>query len=397
MDEGVGPTIGERIAQLRGTSMNARELAGAAGVAVDLIRKLEQGRRHTVSIGTVQRIARALDVDAADLLSAPRNLPDPGGLSGAIAIRRALTPVDDLIGDEPDLEPITLDVARLAVTNGWGAHRAGRYELLGYILPTAIGQLRTTVRQAPTAEALDLAAQIHQIAACTLVPLGYVDAAHLALREALTLAAAGSDPLRAPALRGTLSWVLLTQGRYAESHRLAAATAAALALTGGSALPLWSLYGSLLLTGAAAVARAGDRPAAGQLLDEATQVADRTGNRNDYELAFGPDQVLMQTVDVEVASGNYAAGLTAAEEMPKGAALPVAARARHLSDIALAHVRLGHDGEALEALLAMERIAPTWTRYQSQARQIVHELRERAANPRHLTNLAWRLGIVARA
>jgi transcriptional regulator with XRE-family HTH domain len=397
MDEGVGPTIGERIAQLRGTSMNPKELGAASGVAVDVIRRLEQGRRHTVSIGTVQRLARALDVDAADLLSATRSLPDPGELSGAVAIRRALTRVDDLIGDEPDFDPITLDVARLAVTNGWGACRAGRYELLGYLLPTAIGQLRATVRQAPTAEAFDLAAQIHQIAAYTLVPLGYADAAHLALREALTLAAGGSDPLRAPALRGTLAWVLLTQGRFAESHRLAAATAAALGTSVGSELPLWSLYGSLLLTGANAIARAGDRPAAVKLLDEATEVAGRTGNRNDYELAFGPDQVLMQAVDVDVVSGNYAAALATAEEMPKGPALPVAARARHLSDVAMAHVRLGHDSEALEALLAMERIAPTWTRYQTQPRQIVHELRERAANPRHLTNLAWRLGLVTRA
>lgn len=44
--------------------------------------------------------------------------------------------------------------------------------------------------------------------------------------------------------------------------------------------------------------------------------------------------------------------------MPPDAALPVAARARHLSDLALAHTRLGHDGAALDTLLGMEALAP---------------------------------------
>jgi transcriptional regulator with XRE-family HTH domain len=399
VDEGIGPTIGQRIAQLRGARMTQTALAGAAGVSVDLIRKLEQGRRHTVSIGSLQRIARALDVDAADLLSKTRTLPDPGEHSGAVAIRRALTNVDDLIGDEPDGEPLTLDEARRAVTYGWGAYWAGRYEQLGQLLPGAIGQLRATAHEASTAdraEALDLAAQIHQLAASTLVHLGYADVAHHALREALTLAATGSDPLRASALRCSLAWLLLTQGRFVESHRLATATAATLAPTGESELPLWSLYGSLLLTGATAAGRAGDRPVAMVLLDEANNAAGRTGNRNDYESAFGPDQVLMQTVDVEIVTENYAAALTAGKQMPNSAALPVAARARHLSDIALAHARLGHDGSALDTLLTMEQLAPSWTKYQTQPRQIVRELRERAGNPPRLTDLARRMGVVAR-
>ncbi len=118
---------------------------------MDLIRKLEQGRRHTVSIGNLHRIARALDVDAGDLLGKTQPLPDPGEHFGAVAIRRALTQVDDLIGDEPDVEPLTLDDARRALTYGWGAYWAGRYDRLGHLLPGAIGRLRATVRRpAPT-------------------------------------------------------------------------------------------------------------------------------------------------------------------------------------------------------------------------------------------------------
>ncbi len=75
------------------------------------------------------------------------------------------------------------------------------------------------------------------------------------------------------------------------------------------------------------------------------------GHRNDYESASGPDQVLKQSVDVEVVTENYGAALTAGRRMPPDAALPVAARARHLSDLALAHTRLGRDGAALDVLL----------------------------------------------
>jgi hypothetical protein len=225
------------------------------------------------------------------------------------------------------------------------------------------------------------------------VHLGYPDAAHLALRDAMTLAAAGSDPHRVAALRRSLAWLLQTQGRFAEARKLAADTAAALAPAGGTPLSAWSLYGSLLLTGATAAGRAGDRTGAGVLLDEAADVARRTGTRADDEFAFGPDQVLMQTVDVEVVTENYAAALAASREMPARPALPVAARARHLCDVAQAHLRLGHDGPALETLVVVESLAPYWTRYQALPRQLVRELRDRAAHPVRLTDLAYRMGI----
>ena len=102
----------------------------------------------------------------------------------------------------------------------------------------------------------------------------------------------------------------------------------------------------------------------------------------------------MQTVDVEIVTENYDAAITTAQNMPANSALPAAARARHLSDVALAHTRLGHDGAALDALLRMEQIAPAWTRFQVQPREIVRELRERAAPPL-LAELAERLGVRA--
>jgi transcriptional regulator with XRE-family HTH domain len=58
-------TISERIRALCKPAYPQDDLAAAAQISVDVIRKLEQGLRHTASIGTLQRIARAVDVNLA--------------------------------------------------------------------------------------------------------------------------------------------------------------------------------------------------------------------------------------------------------------------------------------------------------------------------------------------
>ncbi|HZG91344.1 MAG TPA: helix-turn-helix transcriptional regulator [Pseudonocardia sp.] len=394
-----GESLGERIAHLRlRTGMTQTGLASRAGVSVDVIRKLEQGQRHTVSIPNLHKLARALDVDAGTLLSKPHQLPVDDDMSGAVIIRRTLTSIDDLIDDDPGIEPITIDEVKRTVTYGWGSYWAGRFDQLGQLLPTAIGQARATLRAARAddrADASDLTARVLQLAACTLVQLGYTDIAHLALREALGHAASGSDPLRVQALRGSLAWVLLVEGRFFESGRVAASSAAAITPDNSSPMVAWSLYGSLLLSSATAAGRAGDRAGALALVDEAEVVAGRTGNRNDYETAFGPHQVGMQRVDVETVTEHFTAALTAGRAVPRDSSLPLAARARHLSDIALAHTRLGHDGDAVEVLDAMVTMAPAWTRYQEQPKMIYRELRERVSHPPRLARVGRKLGVTS--
>lgn len=77
-DERAGTSLGERIGDLRRARrprLTQEELAAAAYVSVDVIAKLEQGRKQGARLETVQRIARALGVTVGDLLD---ELP-PGG------------------------------------------------------------------------------------------------------------------------------------------------------------------------------------------------------------------------------------------------------------------------------------------------------------------------------
>jgi transcriptional regulator with XRE-family HTH domain len=140
--------IGARIRHFRGKLFTQQELADAAGVEVSLIRKLEQGIRRTAKIASLQKIAAALDIDVSQLVGQPTTLQEAtSGGGGVVAIRRALTPVDDLLdGEFADEQPVSLDDAERTVTYLWGAYWAGRYELLGRMLPDALPQIRGVPR-----------------------------------------------------------------------------------------------------------------------------------------------------------------------------------------------------------------------------------------------------------
>jgi transcriptional regulator with XRE-family HTH domain len=142
-----GNTIGERIRELRNGWLTQQDLATAAGVSVELVRKLEQGQRHTASVTNLQKIATALDVDIVELFGKPTPPPSSEPNSGIVAIRRVLTSVDDLTGsDSTTAEPISLEEAERTLSYLWGTRWSGRYELLTSLIPSALAQLRATYR-----------------------------------------------------------------------------------------------------------------------------------------------------------------------------------------------------------------------------------------------------------
>ena len=302
--------IGERIRELRRGVYSQIDLATAADVSVDVIRKLEQGRRQTASIGTLQRIARVLDVDVAELLGRSRPVPSGGDDQARVwAIRDALTSVDDLLGELDDADAPDLTGLDRSVSYAWGAYWAGRYGLLAAMLPRLLTEARAATHEAAApgaGRAADLAAQVHQLAAGTLLRLGAADLGHVAARESLRWAASVSDPLRTAAMRSTLVYVLIRQGRFLDAERVAVASAETFQPHGEATTPQLSVYGGLLLRGATAAAREGRAGAAAALLGEAREVAGRTGvDRTDYEVVFGPSNWVMQSADVAVVGEDY--------------------------------------------------------------------------------------------
>ncbi len=391
-------TIGERIRELRRGTFTQHDLAAAADVSVDVIRKLEQGRRHTASIATLARIARVLGVDVAELLGPSRPvLAASGDQDRVVAIRDALTSVDELLGELDDADAPDLNEFGRAVTYAFGLYWAGRYGPLTAMLPRLLTEAVAATHGAAASEAgraADLAAQVYRIAASALLHLGVPDLGHVAAREALRLAGLAPDPLRGAAVRCSLGHVLMRQGRFLDAERVCVATAEQLQPTGQVSLAQLSIYGGLLLRGATAAVRQRRAGAATDLLTEATTAARRIGmDRTDFDVVFGPSHVVMGSVDCAVVSEDFVTAADVARAMPRDAALALSTHSRHLADVAHAHLRLGRTRAAESVLLAMEQAAPEWTVHQQLPRVLVDELMTLGRPTVRLRQLASRLNI----
>lgn len=375
--------IGQRIYELRVERvprLTQRELAERAGLSIDLIQKLEQGRKATARIPTLAAIAAALDVDLSAILGKPTHLEQVPVHGGLLALRRALTPVvDEPAGEASD------DELREQVRDAWAAYWSGDYDLVSGFLPGVIAQARVR----PSG---DLLAEACQIAACTLVHLGHADLSLVAVDTALR---AVEDPMLRAALAGTQSWVLLNQARASDAAATAVREADEIEPRRRSRPAQVSLWGSLLVTAASASARAGQVDVARDLLLVADGAAARLGaDRNDFQTAFGRGQVAMQRVDVAVVAGDYVAALDGAAAMPATTSLRLAARSRHKVDVAHAHVNLGHFAEAERIMLDVEHAAPRWIRYQIFPKSVVAQLVSRRQPSSVSRGLARRLGVV---
>jgi len=388
-------SIGDRIRQLRQErtpTMTQRELAERAGVSVDTISKLEQGVKQTALIGTLHKIAGALDVDVSLLLARPARIdagePDDGG--GIVPIRDALT------AHVVEGEPGDLDDLRESAGFAWRAYWQSRYGALGGLLPELIVQARIAADPV-------ILSDVYGVTASMLVALGHPDLAYLAMERALRAAEDSGDQLRRAAVAGWLSWLLMHQtGRGAEeAQRLAIREADAIEPKMRDATPQHAaVWGGLFVSAAVAASRAEKIDEADELMQLARVAAVRIGDdpaavRMDYHRPFGMPIVLQPSVDIAASTDRPELALDLARTMPADAAMPTATRARFLADVAYAQMALGRDTEAVGTLLKIEREAPTFLRYQPYPRSIVRELleRERRAITPRLRGLATRLGI----
>jgi transcriptional regulator with XRE-family HTH domain len=393
-------TIGDRIKRFRGRAFTQAQLAEASGVSKTVIFQLEQNRKTSASLPTLRAIAKSLDIDVAELVGKRAGIPTGDTEAGVVAIRKALSSVDDLIGDIDEVEPLTLETAQREVTYAWGSYWSGRYKKLVSILPPGITRLRATTHSVSTDEAPrahELYAWLLWTSACTLVHLGQPDPAWMAIRQALAAAQKGNDQFLEATLRGSVGWQLLVQGRYEESRRVVLKAAEDIEPHGDVSQQHLSVYGSLLLQGATAAGRGLQISEARALADEAGAVASRLpGDTNWYECNFGPSQVAMQRTDIEVSNERYPEALEVAKTMPKrGIGLTPVSRARHLLDQAAAAVRMGRTQMALDMLLTAEQVGgEEWARYQTLLKTVVAELLE-SDRQSSLREFAQRLNVTA--
>ncbi|NLU66703.1 helix-turn-helix transcriptional regulator [Streptomyces sp. HNM0574] len=398
-------TIGDRIGRLRERrGLTQEQLAERAGLCVDTVRKLEQGRRLTARLATLNRFAHALDVETSLLIGQPATFEarrDDGDSPSVLALRRAVSPVGDLLPDEPDPEdPPSLGALQDALRSTEGIRRDGRLGAVGSVLPQLINDARAAARSLHGAErraAHAVLAEAYQVVATTLTALGKEDAAFTAMERATEASRNSDDPRLETVGASTLAWIFTKQGRLEEARYLALRYADAKEPGFRSDPADVSLWGILLLRAATATVRQGEQQhdRVKELLRMATAAAAAIGtDRLDYATPFGPANAGVANVNFLVEMAKSEEAVASARSVPSLHSLPPTWRARFHLDRALAHTDLGQDDRATRALLLAEQDAPEWMRYHGTARRLVTELRSRErrrASP--VTELADRLAL----
>ncbi|PWI43134.1 helix-turn-helix domain-containing protein [Streptomyces sp. ICBB 8177] len=396
--------MGDRIAELRRRrGLTQEELAEAAGLSVDVVRKLEQGRRKTARLTSINALARALDTEPSHLVGQPTTFEAhplrSDDLPSVLALRQAVSPVSDLLGGDGDPEePPSIAQLREALRSTEVIRREGRMAEIGALLPQLIRDARAAVHAntGPAAAAANsVLAVAYQVAATTLTALGKEDAAFTAIERSLAAISRCDDPRLETLAASTLSWVFTKQGRLGDAERVALAQAGRIEPTFRSAPVDLALWGVLLLRAATAASRQDKRADVRELLNLASGAAASIGeDLLVYATPFGPTNAGIARVNFLVEMEESDEAVRAARAVPDVGSLPPTWRARFHVDRALAYTDLGDESAAQRALLMAEADAPEWMRYHSTSRRLVEDLRARARRrDAPVIGLADRLGL----
>ncbi|GIF24856.1 hypothetical protein BJ973_007116 [Actinoplanes tereljensis] len=324
-------------------------------------------------------IAGALECAPSDLAGTGVPAPDratAAAHAAVLGLRRALIDIDltePPAGDAPPVAELGRTVA-LADT----LHAACDYAGAARLLPDLLRDLHTETAGPDHPEALRLLCDATHIASSVLRSLGHPSDAWLAAERCRDAADAADDPL----LRGYAAYALagaaIACGSYQRGQTLAERAAGDLGRhLGRPGGP--EVLGQLHLTAALASRCRRRLDDSRDWLTEAATLARRTGETNTMGLFFGPTNVDIWRMSIEVDDGDPALVVEIARRTDP-AAIPAGVRqVFYYADTARALTRIGgQDREAIRFLLVAERIAPQHVRTSVELAEAIRVLLERS-------------------
>ncbi|MGH3821711.1 MAG: helix-turn-helix domain-containing protein [Pseudonocardiaceae bacterium] len=363
MDEQLARAIGERVRARRTAGRRKKTVvAGLAGITADYLYQIERGMKLP-TVAVLTKLAEVLGVSVAELLGQelPRSNQPPNTTTGKALYCALVNPM--LMTSEV---PLATEV-HARVARAWRTWQTSpqRYSQLAGQLPQLIIDTESAV-QAPQAEAATswrhaqtCAADLYSLVRTVTKRLGRCDLSLLAADRTVRAAEIADDALRLSVARWNLAHVLLADGQPEGAEMVAMRAADALRpLIAEGGAETAAVYGTLLLMGAVAVSRQGDAWTARSRLREVAPLADQTGECNTLWTAFGPTNVAMYAVTVEIEAGEATEGLRLAEQIDYGHSPSIERRVAFLLDQAKGYEQRRNFAAALLLLHAAEREAP---------------------------------------
>jgi len=284
-------------------------LAGLLGRSVEWLAQFERGAKELDRLSTIVAIAHTLGIEPVKLLpaaffthrrelhhtvlgTAPDSVP---------AIKSAMFRYNGtarLLG-VPDRAPVDQNGLRRRIEEAFGHSQTERWSALGPLLPDLIADgwhAAYTTAGEDAARGFGLLSQVHHVTSGMLDRIGEPELSSIAAERALAAAERSESDLLVAVAAWRLAVVLRRDGQLQEATEVPVAVADALRGRLGESPQHASVHGALMLKGAVGAATLHDHTAVRDYLGECDRAAQRTGDRNDHWLAFGPTNVAIHRV-----------------------------------------------------------------------------------------------------
>lgn len=398
-----GPGMADQLAREVGERVRFHRLAGKrtqvvvaglAGITTDYLYQIERGKKLP-TLPVLMALARSLDITVASLIGELPGGTPPGyrRVPGEQLHRAMMLPVSTSEGPLPvaDLRSQVNGVWRLWQTSPTRYSQVGG--LLGGLVVETERALRAAAGGGSVLDVNRIAADLYGLVRTVAKRSGRVDLAVVAADRAQRAAEASGDVLRIGAARWNVAHAALAERHADVAEDIA--VAAAHDLRGQSGPDAAAVYGSLILVACVAAARRGEVWTARDRLRSVTAVALRTGERNTLWTAFGPTNVAMHAVSVEVEAGDASHADHLAREVHPERSPSIERRVAFLLEQARSQLRGRDYGRTLVLLGAAERHAPEDVAFRPLAQELLRTVVQRAnlTTAKEAARMAGRLSV----
>lgn len=393
--------IGDRIRYYRQTRGGRRQdvIAGLVGITPDYLSQIERGLKIP-TIPTLHAIATELGVPTAALLAAaPAPIAGPQD-STEPAIAQALMGY----GPARSAEPTPLHQLRERVEQAWRNWQTSpsRFTDVAAVLPALIADTEHAVRShrndpQQRRDALRCSADLYFLLRSYLRRTGRVDLSLMAADRAVRAAEDADDPLRIAAAQWNLGHVLLAADEPDGAEQVAARAGVDLQpRVAAGDTDCAAMAGALQLVGVVAASRRRDWWAARDRLQQTQATARRVGEGNVMWTVYGPTNVELHRVSIEMEAGEAGEALRMADAVDTSGLPSMEREFTFALEVARCYDLRREDAAVLLQLLELEAMAPEDLARQPMARDMMLALtrRARAMHARQAEALATRMGVL---